>query len=654
MNTNCNRAGAVLRTSLKFSFLPLAGAFLLATAGATFAEPIPGQFIAVFKSEVPHPAAAARELGNQHGFDVSYVYQHSIQGFAFAGSEQAAQALARNPRIAYVEPDQLAHASFVSIPTGVGRIGIDAATLENISPGGRNVEARIAIIDTGIQRNHPDLKVVGGVRFFVKGNRIVFDNTFDDDNGHGTHVAGTAAANGTIVGVAPGAQLTAVKVLNSGGSAPFSIVIAGIDWVAGQPGSFDVANMSLGGGYSLAVNEAVKKATDSGVLFVVAAGNANTDVSQMSPASEPSAITVSAMVDYDGRPGGLGAPTTLYLSCKNADGTGGTVHHDEDVPCWSNYGQGVDLCAPGVWIYSTWPTSLISSGYKTISGTSMATPHVTGAAALYLSQHRADLADPATRVAMVTQALTSSGWQRGDFGYFNATQDKDIYPEPLLNVRSLLGETPRPEFAVVINSPVNGTEFALGGTVEFAGTASINGNDATASLVWTSSIDGFIGEDTGFSKSGLSEGTHTIIASVTDPDSSFTGSASVTIVVGEATPPVPPPPAPQRLVLAISTDKSTYTNGEVMRSFFFVTVDDDGNPSTPAIPVEGATVNGVLTDAKGATLTTRGTTGPGGIFEADLRINRKANGVGTYWITGTALKNGYLTSDEAKALFVVK
>jgi subtilisin family serine protease len=640
-------------------------AILLGIALTALGQPIPGQYIAVFKADMPNPAQAARELEAQHGLSVSYVYQNSIHGFAFAGNEQAAQALARNPRIAYVEQDQIAQASAAVIPTGLGRVGINDTVLggiqsdATISTAGR-VNANIAIIDTGLQRNHPDLNVdPNGVRPYfanVKGKSVLtFDNAFDDDNGHGTHVGGTAAANGVIVGVAPGALLTAVKVLGANGSGSYSIVIAGVDWVAGQPARFDVANMSLGGGFSQAVNDSVKNATSKGIVFAVAAGNAGTDASQFSPASEPSAITVSAMADFDGQPGGLDT-TSTYTSCKNADGTGGTIHHDEEVPCWSNYGAGVDICAPGVLIRSTWPTTLGDlSGYNTISGTSMATPHVTGAAALYIAQHRASRTQNASWVDTVTQALTSSGWRVGDYGYFDyytrepftvrPSGDKDSIREPLLNVASLIGATvrPSPDFAVTISTPANNTTVTPGATVAFTASASLGADDWTTSIIWTSNIDGVLGTG-GSIATTLSDGTHTIVASVPDSVSTFGGAASITIISGAAT------PAPKALFITVSFNKNpaVYYDGETMISSFFVK-DELG------VPVQDAYVSAVMKTPNGGTLTAGGYTDATGRYDASSTLNgKRGGGYGIYTITGSSTKTGYLRSSDVTGTFELK
>ena len=332
----------------------------------SLAQPIPGQYIAVLKGDVPNPANAAQELARQHGVNVRHIYEHSIHGFAFEGNEKAAQALAHNPRIAYVEQDQLCQAwADPEIPSGLARIGIDQTILGQISPGRQNVNARIAIVDTGIAP-HPDLNIdPNGVRFFVRGSKVVPIIIL---------LMITVMARTWLEPPPPMADRWCcpwsighgIKVLDATGSGPTSVVIAGINYVAQNAAKFGVANMSLGGGFSQALNDAVTAATKVGVVFCVAAGNSGKDVQNYSPASTPSAITVSALTDLDAAPGGLAANLSDCLQ-------------DDAIACWSNFGSGVDICAPGVQIKSTW----LNAGYNTISGTSMATPHVTGAAALY-------------------------------------------------------------------------------------------------------------------------------------------------------------------------------------------------------------------------------------------------------------------------------
>jgi subtilisin len=595
----------------------------------SLAQPIPGQYIAVLKGDVPNPANAAQELAGQHGVNVRHIYEHSIHGFAFEGNEKAAQALAHNPRIAYVEQDQLCQAwADPEIPSGLARIGIDQTILGQISPGRQNVNVRIAIIDTGIAP-HPDLNIdANGVRFFVRGSKVVSDSNSIDDNGHGTHVAGTAAANGQIVGVAPGALVTGIKVLDATGSGPTSVVIAGINYVAQNAAKFDVANMSLGGGFSQALNDAVTAATQVGVVFCVAAGNSGKDVQNYSPASTPSAITVSALTDLDAAPGGAAPNLSDCLQ-------------DDAIACWSNFGSGVDICAPGVQIKSTW----LNAGYNTISGTSMATPHVTGAAALYIARNRQAVAAlPASqRVAYVTQALTSSGWILNDYGYFDGA-GSDGFAEPLLNARSLLGFSTRPQIAVTINSPATGATFDLGQEITFDAFGSSSDLNSPLFWDWSSSIDGLIGTTPSFSTSTLSQGTHNIVASYTQSDSWFIGADAITIIVGN---PNPPPPPPIQLVLAVSTDKPVYKVGEVVQTYYRVTAQTD------ASPVPGATVDGTLTDAKGNRYSLHALTDANGLVAAGFQTSASSTGRGTYSISGTATKTGYLAA-QGSTTFQVK
>jgi subtilisin len=247
------------------------------------------------------------------------------------------------------------------------------------------VDADVGVLDTGIDREHPELNVVGGANCLKStGGGPPWSRTYycdgnesgDDDHYHGTHVAGTIGAidNGSgVVGVAPGVRLWAVKVLDSQGSGSLSGIIAGIDWFVGNTAVQKpaVINMSLGGsGTSTAMNDSIANAVSKNVAVVVAAGNSDADAANYTPANAPGAITVSALADFDGEPGGVGKPT-----CRD--------DQDDTLADFSNWGDTVDIAAPGVCILSTYP---IEQGeYGTISGTSMATPHVAGAAALLAS-----------------------------------------------------------------------------------------------------------------------------------------------------------------------------------------------------------------------------------------------------------------------------
>ena len=362
------------------------------------------------------PARDAPAMAVEYGGRAPFVYQRALPGFSFEGSAGSAARLARDPKVRTVVPDRRVQTTAQSLPTGISRI--DGPLSGTVSgDGGGRVDADIAIIDTGIDTKHPDLNVAGGVSCSTGTN-------YEDENGHGTHVAGTAAAldDGTgVVGVAPGARLWAVRVLDEAGNGSWSSVICGVDWVTAHAADIEVANMSLAGAGDSGnctdggLRQAICRSVEAGVTYVVAAGNSRVDVSSQVPASFPEVITVSALADFDGLPGGLGKAT-----CR--------ADRDDTLAAFSNYGTGVDLIAPGVCINSTWK----GGGYNTISGTSMASPHVTGAAALYLSDH------PGATPAVVAAALKAGGnllW--------NATGDSDRAKETLLNVDSLVGTTLR-------------------------------------------------------------------------------------------------------------------------------------------------------------------------------------------------------------------
>jgi subtilisin len=269
----------------------------------------------------------------------------------------------------------------------------------------------IAILDTG-SGPHADLNVVGGVNCVTPGG------SFNDDHGHGTHVAGTAAARdnaASVVGVAPGARIWSVKVLNSAGSGTFSQIVCGIDWVTARASTIEVANMSLSGSGAndtcagSALHRAICNSVGRGVTYAVAAGNSNTDANSFVPATYSEVITVSALADFNGLPGG-GAPATCRPDV------------DDTFADFSNHGLDVDLIAPGVCILST----ARGGGLATFSGTSMASPHVAGAAALYKA-----VVNPAATPAQVRSALINAGtlnWTR------TAAEDPDGVKERLLNV----------------------------------------------------------------------------------------------------------------------------------------------------------------------------------------------------------------------------
>jgi subtilisin family serine protease len=300
------------------------------------------------------------------------------------------------------------------IPTGIRRAQANLNTKAGINGSDERVNADIAIIDTGIDLSHPDLNVYKNV------NLIDASKTGADDNGHGTHVAGIAAALDSqvgVVGMAPGSRLWAVKVLGKDGSGYMSDIIKGIEYVTEHADEIEVANMSLGCEcQSQALDTAIANATGKGVVFTVAAGNSGKNASTFAPANNPSVLTVSAIADYDGKAGGLTAS-----GCRS--------DKDDTFASFSNYGSAVDIAAPGVCITSTG----MGGKYVQMSGTSMASPHVAGAVALYLSSRTKP--KTSSDVASVRSAIAAAGFTGNSlFGY---TGDKDGTYEPLLNAKSL-------------------------------------------------------------------------------------------------------------------------------------------------------------------------------------------------------------------------
>lgn len=381
---------------------------LTAVPSAAAASPAE-RYVVVLRDGVVDPDATATDLSRRHNGRLGFVYEHALKGFSVELPPQAVAALARDGRVAYVERDQK-FTVFGETPTGFDRVELDKK-LPVESANGTVVDVDVAIIDTGIAA-HPDLTVFRKTNCAKGGpfTRKCADGSAPDGNGHGTHVAGTAAArdNGAgVVGGAPGARLWGVKVLGDDGSGWTSWIIAGIDWVTKNATSIEVANMSLGCEcFSQAQNDAITRSTQAGVVYVVAAGNNAKDAATFSPANHPSVIAVSAVADFDGKAGGAVGTSTTPAYCR--------VDQDDTLADFSNFGDTVDLAAPGVCITSTWP----GGGYNTISGTSMASPHVAGAAALYVAQN--GVARTASRWSTVRSGLQADGWsvpQSGPCGF---------------------------------------------------------------------------------------------------------------------------------------------------------------------------------------------------------------------------------------------
>lgn len=371
-----------------------------ATMQKTDGMDLKDRWIVVFKDDVKDVDATVDELVRTHGGTVHYRYRHAIKGMALTIPEQALKGIARNPNIAFIEADGMAYAN-VDQTVGSSLWGLDRIDQTSLPLNQRytyvadGTGVRVYVIDTGIRTTHAQF----GTRAVQGYDFVNMDADATDDNGHGTHCAGTIG--GSTVGVAKNATLVAVKVLSASGSGSWSGVAAGIDWVRGQHGTLggpSVISMSLGGGASSTVDNAVNNCINAGVTVVVAAGNDNLDAINYSPARVANAITVGSSTNTDAR------------------------------SSFSNYGSVVDLFAPGSSIYSTWYTS--NTAYATLSGTSMATPHVAGVAALYLQ------VNPSAAPASVATAIKGQATPNKLTGLPTGTANLLLY--------SLVGGTPPP------------------------------------------------------------------------------------------------------------------------------------------------------------------------------------------------------------------
>ncbi|MFF1273116.1 S8 family peptidase [Streptomyces marokkonensis] len=359
-------------------------AALLGASSAQAAEPaqgtvlglnaegaVAGSYIVVLDERTT--AADKKDLAQEYGGRLSRSYGAALDGFAADGlSETEAKRLAADPAVGAVVANRTFRTTATQDnPPSWGLDRVDQADTAGDSkytyPDNAGEGVTAYVIDTGVRITHKDFEGRASHGYDAVDN----DNTADDGNGHGTHVAATVA--GAAHGVAKKADVVAVRVLDDNGSGTTEQVIAGIDWVTANHKGPSVANMSLGGGADPALDAAVQKAIASGVTFAVAAGNESADAGQGSPARVPEALTVASSTKDDAQ----------------SD--------------FSNFGAAVDLYAPGSDIASAWNDS--DEGTKTISGTSMASPHVAGAAAVYLAGHPD--ADPAAVASALTGGATA-------------------------------------------------------------------------------------------------------------------------------------------------------------------------------------------------------------------------------------------------------
>jgi subtilisin family serine protease len=417
-------------------------------------------------------SANARSLVDKHGGTVARTYTNALRGFEVKADEKQAARIAADPAVAFVEQNHLVHALETQTnPPSWGLDRIDqrnlplnqAYTYPNAAPN-----VRAYIIDTGIRITHNDF---GGRA--VSGFDAIDGGPADDCNGHGTHVAGTVG--GSAYGVAKSVQLVAVRVLNCQGSGTNAQVVAGIDWVRANAVRPAVANMSLGGGANSAIDTAVNNSINAGITYAVAAGNGNLlgvrqNACNYSPARVPNAITVGATQSSDA------------------------------AASFSNYGTCVDILAPGVGITSAWHTS--NTATNTISGTSMASPHVAGAAALVLS------ANPSWSNQQVRDHLVANSTPNVVTNPGSGTPNRLLYVDN--------GQPPANDFSVAV-APASGSVAPGGSVTATVSTATTAGSAQPVTL----------------SASGLPAGAS---AAFSPPSVTSGGSSTLTITTTASTP----------------------------------------------------------------------------------------------------------------------
>jgi subtilisin family serine protease len=448
--------------------------------------------------ERAHVDAVMDRLAAAHGADLKWRYSYAVRGFSARMTSEAAEALAGEPGVAYVEPSVVMTASGVESNATWGLDRIDQRdrpldTRYNYGSDGSGVTA--FVIDTGINTSHSEF--AGRIDMSLAAYAVDDGYGFEDCNGHGTHVSATIA--GTILGVAKKATIVPVRVLDCEGSGQSSNTIAALDYVAQVHPPSSVVNMSLGGAASDATDAAVRALVGSGVTVVVAAGNENQNACDVSPAREPMAITVGASTNTDARAN------------------------------FSNYGSCVDLFAPGLDITSAWIGG--AGATNTISGTSMASPHVAGAAALYLAQNAG------STPARVGQGLVQSATPGKLSGVAGSPN--------LLLYTTFSGAPPAGGPSVAITAPTDAAQVAP----TFAVTVDASGAQSVALALDGTSI----GTDTAapyeFAVANAAAGMHVVEVIATDA-SGATTRTQITVTVaagggdlglGGGNNPVPPP-----------------------------------------------------------------------------------------------------------------
>ena len=446
---------------------------------AAISTPIPGRYIVVFKSNVANVSSLAATIASQHQSTISHVYSSAIKGVALALSDAEADAMRADPNVAFVEQDQTAQLTSVqtNAPWGIDRT--DQRTLPLNGSYGWTADGTgvtVYIIDTGISYNHSDFggRAVKGV------DEVTIGGTAADCHGHGTGVA--SIVGGAKYGVAKNAKLVAVRVVDCGANISTSAVLAGVDWVTANRTLPAVANMSMTLGLSAALTQAIETSISSGVVYAVAAGNNANDACTAAPANTPNALTV------------------------------GATNIADQFASFSSFGPCVDINAPGENIRMAWYGSTTAT--RTNDGTSFASPHVAGTAALYLQAH------PTATPAAVRSALVSNATANAIAGV----------PAGTPNLLDYSG------FITVANPPVaNFTSSCTALVCSFDGSTSAGLSSATYN--WSFG-DGTNASGKTASHRYTSAGTYTVALTVVDVNGTSTQTKTVTL-----SPPNQPPVA---------------------------------------------------------------------------------------------------------------
>ncbi|MHC5019253.1 MAG: S8 family peptidase [Planctomycetota bacterium] len=632
--------------------------------------------------------ALVRGAGGQvhHAFTIVPVIAATVPAAALTG-------LQHNPRVELIEIDGLFFANDTELDNawGVGHIGAGTVHGGGVTGSGVNV----AVLDTGIDYDHPDLSgnYAGGWDF------VNNDNDPKDDHGHGTHCAGTIAAaddDSGVVGVAPGANIYALKVLGADGSGNYSNMIAALQWCTNN--GIHVTSNSYGGSTDpgTSVRQAFEAAEAAGIVNVVSAGNSGNPKGKGDkvgyPAKYDACIAVAATDDQNRR------------------------------ASFSSTGPTVEIAAPGVAVNSTVPSFVSSTGYAAWNGTSMACPHVAGVVALMIDKGIADSNGNGRISDEIRAGLQSTATDLGDpgrdphfgFGLVNAVGATSLNQAPSVIINSpsngaavpngtqvtfqggasdvedgdlsasiswssdhdgalgtgasvvatlssdrihtitasvtdsatttstavitvVVGNVNLPP-VVTITAPGSGSSFVQGTPVGFTGTATdAEDGDLTGVIVWSSTLDGYIGTGGAVSSSTLSLGTHTITASATD-NGLATTVATIALTITSSAPPA--------LTVTVTTDLPSYPAG-TKKAYITAHVTSGGSP------VMGASASVVITTAGGTTLSASGTTDANGDLRVSYRINRGRDGVGTYTASADASKSGY-TAGSGSTTFEIE